>query len=149
MSGENKEPKKMGYDISTGIIILEFLAPLLYLLYFGYLTLYNGCSTFDKFNPNVIARVNETILRDPMLANVLRNNTYTITITDAESYPYIDFDKGAIKCHPSEVTAEIRLNKSVSMTTQYDETQIIKVKINFDRNTVDLYYNEPAGFTRP
>ncbi|MCI4409757.1 MAG: hypothetical protein JHC26_11750 [Thermofilum sp.] len=147
-SEKNEKPEKIGHDTPAIIIALEILAPIIYFLYILFLMLYGNCSTLDKFNPNVIARINETLLSDPRLANVLRNNTYSLIITDTESYPYIDISNGTMKCHLSKVTAEIRFSKPVSIMEQY-ETQAIWTIINFDEGIVNLYRSEPTALMRP
>jgi hypothetical protein len=119
-----------------------------------YLALRINCNLTYKPDPGVIARIDEVIHKDPVLANALRNNSYTITIVGVDAYPYLNTCIGAMKCYLREVTAEIRLKKPVYMVlygpiNEYYETQVIRVTVNFDKNTLVSYQNEPIGFTSP
>jgi hypothetical protein len=143
-----ERPRKM--DATDLAVTVSGISAIIALTLFLALTVY--CRLTYKPDADLVAKVDEIIHRDPVIANALRNNTYTIRIVGADTYPYID--NWAVKCYVEKITAEVVLEKPVytvlyGPTNRYYETRVIRVEVDFERGTAILYNNEPVGYTGP
>jgi hypothetical protein len=144
----DKRSKRM--DAADLAVTVNAVYAIIALALFLVLTVH--CRLTYKPDADLVAKTDEIIHRDPVIANALRNNTYTIRTVEVEIYPYID--NWAVKCYVEKITAEVVLEKPVYMvlygpTNRYYETRVIRVDVDFVGGTMIWYNNEPVGYTGP